>query len=107
MAAPPSCRRSASSCSAVPTRRRSASPPWAGPRLCGRAPIVILPRRRSGRGFPIRSAPGGMTIEAAAKVAPDVLWFQLYRFADDGHRVGFDLARRAHEAGAHVLMLTL
>jgi len=50
---------------------------------------------------------GGMTIETAAKVAPDVLWFQLYRFADDGHRVGFDRARRAHEAGVHVLMLTL
>jgi (S)-mandelate dehydrogenase len=50
---------------------------------------------------------GGMTIEAAAKIAPDVLWFQLYRFAGDGHRVGFDLVRRAHEAGVHVLMLTL
>ena len=50
---------------------------------------------------------GGMTIEAAAKIAPDVLWFQLYRFAEDGHRVGFDLVRRAHEAGVHVLMLTL
>jgi (S)-mandelate dehydrogenase len=50
---------------------------------------------------------GGMTIEAAAKIAPDVLWFQLYRFPDDRHRVGFDLTRRAHEAGVHVLMLTL
>jgi L-lactate dehydrogenase (cytochrome) len=50
---------------------------------------------------------GGMTVEAAAKIAPDVLWFQLYRFAGDGHRVGFDLVRRAHEAGVHVLMLTL
>ena len=50
---------------------------------------------------------GGLTIETAAEIAPDVLWFQLYRFADDGHRVGFDLARRAHEAGVHVLMLTL
>jgi L-lactate dehydrogenase (cytochrome) len=50
---------------------------------------------------------GGMTIEAAAKIAPDVLWFQLYRFADDGHAVGFDLARRAETAGVHVLMLTL
>src|SRR5215471_13751299 len=29
---------------------------------------------------------GGMTIETAAKVAPDVPWFQLYRFADDGRR---------------------
>jgi (S)-mandelate dehydrogenase len=50
---------------------------------------------------------GGMTIEAAAKIAPDVLWFQLYRFPDDGHAVGFDLARRAEAAGVHVLMLTL
>jgi isopentenyl diphosphate isomerase/L-lactate dehydrogenase-like FMN-dependent dehydrogenase len=50
---------------------------------------------------------GGMTIEAAAEIAPDVLWFQLYRLPDDGHRVGFDLVRRAHEAGVHVLMLTL
>jgi (S)-mandelate dehydrogenase len=50
---------------------------------------------------------GGMTIEAAARIAPDVLWFQLYRFAGDGHCVGFDLVRRAHEAGVHVLMLTL
>ena len=50
---------------------------------------------------------GGMTIEAAAKVAPDVLWFQLYRFADDDHAVGFDLLRRAEAAGVHVLMLTL
>jgi (S)-mandelate dehydrogenase len=50
---------------------------------------------------------GGMTIEAAAKFAPDVLWFQLYRFADDDHAVGFDLTRRAEVAGVHVLMLTL
>jgi len=50
---------------------------------------------------------GGMTIEAAAKLAPDVLWFQLYRFAGDGHAVGFDLARRAEAAGVQVLMLTL
>src|SRR5215468_722468 len=50
---------------------------------------------------------GGMTVEAAAEIAPDVLWFQLYRLPDDDHRVGFDLARRAHEAGVHVLMLTL
>ena len=50
---------------------------------------------------------GGMTVEAAAQIAPDVLWFQLYRFPDDGHAVGFDLARRAEAAGVHVLMLTL
>jgi (S)-mandelate dehydrogenase len=50
---------------------------------------------------------GGLTIEAAAKIAPDVLWFQLYRLPDDGHRVGFDLVRRADAAGVHVLMITL
>jgi isopentenyl diphosphate isomerase/L-lactate dehydrogenase-like FMN-dependent dehydrogenase len=50
---------------------------------------------------------GGMTIETAATIAPDVLWFQLYRFPKDGHAVGFDLARRADAAGVHVLMLTL
>jgi L-lactate dehydrogenase (cytochrome) len=50
---------------------------------------------------------GGITIEAAAEIAPDVLWFQLYRLADDGHAVGFDLVRRAEAAGVHVLMLTL
>jgi (S)-mandelate dehydrogenase len=49
----------------------------------------------------------GMTIEAAARIAPDVLWFQLFRFPEDGHAVGFDLARRAGAAGVHVLMLTL
>jgi L-lactate dehydrogenase (cytochrome) len=48
-----------------------------------------------------------MTIETAATIAPDVLWFQLYRFPKDGHAVGFDLARRAAAAGVHVLMLTL
>lgn len=50
---------------------------------------------------------GGMTVERAAELAPDVLWFQLYRFAKDDHAVGFDLVRRAQAAGVHVLMLTL
>jgi L-lactate dehydrogenase (cytochrome) len=50
---------------------------------------------------------GGMAIERAAELAPDVFWFQLYRFAQDDHAVGFDLVRRADAAGAHVLMLTL
>src|SRR5499426_1621251 len=53
------------------------------------------------------STVGGITIEHAAKIAPDVFWFQLYRFAKDDHRVGFDLVRRADAAGAHVLFLTL
>jgi L-lactate dehydrogenase (cytochrome) len=50
---------------------------------------------------------GGTTIERAAKIAPDVLWFQLYRLARNDHAVGFDLVRRADAAGAHVLVLTV
>src|SRR5712691_1939499 len=50
---------------------------------------------------------GGTTIETAAKIAPDVLWFQLYRLARNDHAVGFDLVRRADAAGAHVLILTM
>jgi L-lactate dehydrogenase (cytochrome) len=50
---------------------------------------------------------GGTTIEKAAALAPDVLWFQLYRMARNDHAIGFDLVRRADAAGAHVLMLTV
>lgn len=50
---------------------------------------------------------GSLSIEAAARIAPDVLWFQLYRFARDDHRVGFDLVHRAAAAGAKALVLTL
>ncbi len=50
---------------------------------------------------------GGMTVERAAEIAPDVLWFQLYRCSRNEHAIGFDLVRRAEAAGVHVLMLTL
>ena len=50
---------------------------------------------------------GGTTIEKAAAIAPDVLWFQLYRMARNDHAIGFDLVRRADAAGVHVLMLTV
>jgi L-lactate dehydrogenase (cytochrome) len=53
------------------------------------------------------STVAGISLERAATLAPDVFWFQLYRFAKDEHKVGFDLVRRADAAGAHVLMLTL
>jgi L-lactate dehydrogenase (cytochrome) len=49
----------------------------------------------------------GIALEEAAKLAPDVIWFQLYRLARDDHRVGFDLVRRAQEAGVHVLVVTV
>jgi L-lactate dehydrogenase (cytochrome) len=50
---------------------------------------------------------GGMTVERAAEIAPDVLWFQLYRCSRNDHAIGYDLVRRANAAGVHVLVLTL
>jgi len=50
---------------------------------------------------------GGVALEELASLAPDVLWFQLYRLARNDHAVGIDLVKRAEAAGAHVLVLTL
>ena len=50
---------------------------------------------------------GGMTVERAAEIAPDVLWFQLYRCSRNDHAIGFDLLRRAETVGVHGLVLTL
>lgn len=49
----------------------------------------------------------GIALEEAARLAPDVIWFQLYRLAKDDHRVGFDLVGRARDAGVHVLVVTV
>jgi (S)-mandelate dehydrogenase len=49
----------------------------------------------------------GITLDEAARLAPDVLWFQLYRFARNEHAIGLDLVKRADAAGVHVLMLTI
>lgn len=53
------------------------------------------------------STVGGTTIEKIGEIAPDVFWFQLYRFANEGHAIGFDLVRRAEAAGCRALVLTL
>jgi isopentenyl diphosphate isomerase/L-lactate dehydrogenase-like FMN-dependent dehydrogenase len=50
---------------------------------------------------------GGLDVEEAAALAPDVWWFQLYRMAKNDHALGFDLVRRAEAAGAHVLVITV
>ena len=50
---------------------------------------------------------GGIAIEEAAEIAPDVLWFQLYRFARNDHAIGLDLVDRAQAAGVHALVMTL
>jgi L-lactate dehydrogenase (cytochrome) len=49
----------------------------------------------------------GIDVERAAQIAPDVLWFQLYRFHGDNHRIGLDLARRAAAVGVKALVLTI
>jgi L-lactate dehydrogenase (cytochrome) len=92
--------------------RRYAAPfgiaPMGGPAIAWPGADEYLARAAQSARVPYcLSTVGGITVERAAELAPDVLWFQLYRFAKDDHRVGFDLVRRADAAGAHVLMLTL
>ena len=79
------------------------------------SPIVVWPgadklfaaaAQRVGVPYTLGCA-GGATIEEIAAIAPDVFWFQLYRFAKNNHAIGFDLVKRAQAAGVHVLMLTL
>jgi len=50
---------------------------------------------------------GGMTVERAAEIAPDVLWFQLYRCSRNEHAIGFDLVKRAQACGVSALVLTV
>lgn len=50
---------------------------------------------------------GGVALEELAALAPDVIWFQLYRLARNDHAVGVDLVKRAQAVGTHVLVLTL
>ena len=89
-------------------RRRSASRRWAARRSSGRAPTPTWRRRRSARGVPYTlGTVGGITIEQAAELAPDVLWFQLYRMARNDHWLGFELMRRCEAAGVHVLVMTV
>ncbi len=55
----------------------------------------------------VLATPANASIEQIAKLAPDVFWFQLYRFPYNDHAITFDLVRRADEAGAHVLVPTV
>jgi L-lactate dehydrogenase (cytochrome) len=67
-----------------------------------------LAREAQRRNIPfILATPANVSIECIAKIAPDVFWFQLYRFAFDDHAITFDLLRRADAAGAHVLVPTI
>ncbi len=69
---------------------------------------IFLAREAQARRVPyILATPANASIERIAEVAPDVFWFQLYRFPQDEHAITFDLVRRADEAGAHVLVPTI
>jgi L-lactate dehydrogenase (cytochrome) len=92
--------------------RRYAAPlgiaPMGGPGVVWPGADEALARAAQKLGVPYTlGVVAGMAIERAVEIAPDVCWFQLYRFAKDDHAVGFDLVRRADVAGAQVLMLTL
>ncbi len=55
----------------------------------------------------ILATPANASIEEIAAIAPDVFWFQLYRFPYNDHAITLDLVRRADAAGAHVLVPTV
>ena len=74
--------------------------------MAGRRQLLARAAQRARIPYTL-GTPGGATIEEIAAIAPDVFWFQLYRFANNGHAVGFDLVRRAAAAGCRTLVLTL
>jgi (S)-mandelate dehydrogenase len=110
----------------VPRYGRVVLPPPTDVELFGKsysAPIGIAPIGGPGTGFPgaetyfakaaqAANVPytlgvlSAITIEQAAELAPDVLWLQLYRFANNEHKIGMDLVKRAEAAGVNALMLT-
>ncbi len=92
--------------------RRYAAPigvaPMGGPSIVWPGADLHLARAAQSARVPyVLSTVGGATIEEVAATAPDVFWFQLYRFANDNHAIGLDLVRRAEAAGCRSLMLTL
>lgn len=111
----------------VPRYGLVVSPPSAETTLFGRtysAPVGIAPIGGPGTAYPgaetyfARAAQeanvpytlgllSGIDVERGAELAGDVLWYQLYRFSRDNHRIGLDLTRRAQAAGVKVLMLTI
>ena len=69
---------------------------------------IVLAREAQRRRVPfVLATPANASIERIAQIAPDVFWFQLYRFPQDDNAITFDLVKRADAAGAHVLMPTI
>jgi len=82
--------------------------PMGGPSIVWPGADALMARAAQRARVPyVLSTTGGITIERAAELAPDVFWLQLYRMPRNGHAIGLDLARRAAEAGAHALVLTM
>jgi L-lactate dehydrogenase (cytochrome) len=92
--------------------RRYAAPfgvaPMGGPAIVwpGADKLLAAAAQRANVPYTLATT-GGITIEEAAALAPDVLWFQLSRISGNDHALGFDLVRRAGEAGVRVLALSV
>lgn len=83
-------------------------PPMGGPALVWPGADMFLAQAAQRARVPyVLGMVGGLTIEQAATYAPDVLWFQAYRAARNDHALGFDMMRRADEAGVHVFVMTM
>lgn len=111
----------------VPRYGHALAEPSTSTTLFGRtyaSPIVIAPVGMDGAMWPgaprflaetaresniayMPSTMSTMPIEDVARIAPQNTWFQLYGFPADDHAVTFDLIRRADEAGAQALAVTL
>jgi len=92
--------------------RRYAAPigiaPMGGPAIVWPGADLYLARAAQRARVPyVLGTVGCATIEKIAEIAPDVFWFQLYRAARNDHAIGFDLVRRAQDAGCHALVMTL
>src|SRR5579884_2075812 len=92
--------------------RRYAAPigiaPMGGPAVVWPGADIYLARAAQRARVPYTlGTVGCATIEKIAEVAPDVFWFQLYRAARNDHAIGFDLIRRAQDAGCQALVLTM
>ena len=72
----------------------------------GAEKLLAAEAQRAGIPY-VLATPANASIEEIAAIAPDVFWFQLYRFPYDNHAITYDLVRRADEAGAHVLVPTV
>lgn len=82
--------------------------PMGGPSIVWPGADILLAKAAQRARIPYTlGVAGGATIEEIGRIAPDVFWLQLYRFAQNDHRIGFDLVKRAQAAGVKVLTLTL